>query len=547
MNFLNPTSPENIIEKNKKYNTTVQNLNNKLNIAISENNIEDIKKFETQIKRTINKFKNQQNSGLTRALKIKISPSNEIIKYMNGILGSKRFIWNNCFMPIFENKLIDNKEKRNGDIYDKSLKEFIIKEEFLQKVPKTPLTKIIPIFVETVNKYFSKQNKEKPLYKKGKNLGKRNFNKYKPQYKTRMEDRLHSSMKWQTQKKGNPFGGYFLSDIIDINNHTLNNLPSFKEYNIPFVDSGKLIKKYLSYGTVEVTEFILVKERGKFFIVLTVRGIPEIELNLNKIMEIPKVEGIDKGVTIPLQTSSGKSYGNNIKECYDTTVINEIKRLEEKKQRLQSELSHKENCIKNGVTIPNNFKKINKNNKEISHKKSIRMVKKINEISKIDKKITNLRKEFSNQTAYDLIVNSDVNIIVSEDLNIKNMTKSAKGSIEEPGSNVKQKSGLNRSILRIGWGILNNKIKNKCEEYGKVLVSVNAAYTSQICPKCKHKSKDNRETQSNFTCINCGYTENADYVASINIAERGLIELKEFIDNQNKVIYTESEIENLEE
>ena len=112
-------------------------------------------------------------------------------------------------------------------------------------------------------------------------------------------------------------------------------------------------------------------------------------------------------------------------------------------------------------------------------------------------------------------------IIVLEDLKIKNMTKSSKGNSEEHGKRVKQKSGLNRVILNQGWGMFKEFLKYKQDWHGGQVVFVDPKYTSQTCPCCQHKSKNNRLTQSDFECIVCGYQNNADHVGALNILARG--------------------------
>ena len=98
------------------------------------------------------------------------------------------------------------------------------------------------------------------------------------------------------------------------------------------------------------------------------------------------------------------------------------------------------------------------------------------------------------------------------------MTKSAKGTVETPGRNVSQKSGLNREILKSNWGRLELNLAYKAGE----LVQVDAAYTSQTCAVCQHVDKESRKTQAVFQCTACGHTANADHNAAINILARGL-------------------------
>ena len=111
--------------------------------------------------------------------------------------------------------------------------------------------------------------------------------------------------------------------------------------------------------------------------------------------------------------------------------------------------------------------------------------------------------------------------IVAEDLQIDNLTKSAKADADNPGINVAQKSGLNRAILAQGWGGLFQKIAYQAESAGKRFIQVNAAYTSQTCAACNHVDADSRKGE-NFRCTSCGHTADADVNAAINILRRGL-------------------------
>ena len=108
--------------------------------------------------------------------------------------------------------------------------------------------------------------------------------------------------------------------------------------------------------------------------------------------------------------------------------------------------------------------------------------------------------------------------VVLEDLNTKAMTRSAKGTVAEPGKNVKQKAGLNRGILKSNWGRTERMLDYKA---GQVL-KVPPAYTSQTCAACGHVGKENRRTQAHFRCTACGHTANADRNAAQNILARGL-------------------------
>jgi len=112
-------------------------------------------------------------------------------------------------------------------------------------------------------------------------------------------------------------------------------------------------------------------------------------------------------------------------------------------------------------------------------------------------------------------------MIVVEDLKVRNMSKSSKGNIEQPGKNVKAKSGLNKSILDQGWGMFVSFLAYKQAWSGGDVLRVNPQYTSQTCPSCQHVSRDNRKSQRAFECTECGFKANADLVGALNVLERG--------------------------
>lgn len=114
----------------------------------------------------------------------------------------------------------------------------------------------------------------------------------------------------------------------------------------------------------------------------------------------------------------------------------------------------------------------------------------------------------------------DADLIVFEDLQIGNMTRSAKGTVEEPGSDVAAKSGLNRAILDAGWRRLIALTTYKAAEAGRYVGVVNPANTSRTCSDCGHVAKENRRTQASFACVACGHTEHADINAAKNILAR---------------------------
>ena len=111
--------------------------------------------------------------------------------------------------------------------------------------------------------------------------------------------------------------------------------------------------------------------------------------------------------------------------------------------------------------------------------------------------------------------------VVIEDLKVANMTASARGTVEAPGTHVRQKAGLNRSILEQGWYQFETCLRYKLEAAGGDLIKVPAAYTSQTCSECGSISKAHRKSQAVFLCSDCGHTAHADTNAARNILRAG--------------------------
>jgi putative transposase len=169
---------------------------------------------------------------------------------------------------------------------------------------------------------------------------------------------------------------------------------------------------------------------------------------------------------------------------------------------LSDKLAKAQRKLKSKVKVSNNWKKQQKR------------------IQKVHTKIAYVRQDFLHQTSNTISKNHAM--IVMEDLKIANMSKSASGTIEAPGRKVAQKSGLNRSILDQGWGEFRRQLAYKQEWRGGMVVYVDPRHTSQTCPICGHRAKENRLTQEEFRCLECFFEGNADSVASQNILSRGL-------------------------
>ncbi|MGH8320010.1 MAG: RNA-guided endonuclease InsQ/TnpB family protein [Steroidobacteraceae bacterium] len=112
-------------------------------------------------------------------------------------------------------------------------------------------------------------------------------------------------------------------------------------------------------------------------------------------------------------------------------------------------------------------------------------------------------------------------MVCLEDLQVRNLSQSAAGTVAHPGRNVRAKSGLNRSILDQGWFEFRRQLEYKLAWSGGILIAVAPQNSSRQCPACGHTAAANRTTQERFHCVECGYCENADRVAAINVLARG--------------------------
>ena len=132
-------------------------------------------------------------------------------------------------------------------------------------------------------------------------------------------------------------------------------------------------------------------------------------------------------------------------------------------------------------------------------------------VTRAARRLANARKAWQHRVTRKL--SDKAGTVVIEKLNTRGMTRSAQGTAEAPGTNVRAKAGLNREILNTGWAAMEQMLSYKAVE----LVRVPAAYTSQTCSACGVVDADSRRTQASFKCVACGYAQNADLNAARNI------------------------------
>ncbi|MFI6266895.1 RNA-guided endonuclease InsQ/TnpB family protein [Micromonospora sp. NPDC051006] len=201
--------------------------------------------------------------------------------------------------------------------------------------------------------------------------------------------------------------------------------------------------------------------------------------------------GVDRGVAVAVATSHGEAYDREFVTC------GEAVRLKRLQQRLSRSL------------------RVHGHDRRSRRRDAVRA-----EFARLNAGIRDRRADFAAQSAVRLV--REHGLVAVEALHIKNMTASAKGTVEKPGRNVRQKAGLNRAILAKGWGGFLLKLEHAARYHGAEVVKVNPAYTSQTCHACKRIARESRESQVVFRCVACGHQDNADVNAAKNILAAGL-------------------------
>ncbi len=194
--------------------------------------------------------------------------------------------------------------------------------------------------------------------------------------------------------------------------------------------------------------------------------------------------GVDMGITRFATLSDGSFYA----------PLNSFKRYETALRKAQQAMSHK-------TKFSANWKKAKA------------------KVQRIHARIGNARRDYLHKTS--TAISQNHAMVCIEDLQVRNMSKSAAGSTEKPGKQVRAKSGLNKSILDQGWFEFRRQLDYKLAWNGGHLIAVPPKNTSRTCPCCGHISKDNRMTQARFACVECGFEENADLVGAINVLRAG--------------------------
>ncbi|MBP32398.1 transposase [Methylobacterium sp.] len=200
---------------------------------------------------------------------------------------------------------------------------------------------------------------------------------------------------------------------------------------------------------------------------------------------IPSAEvvGIDRGIATTLALSTGEML----------TMPGNLGRIEDQKRKAQRVVARR----KRG---------------------SNRRRKAQARVARLHARQARIRRDFHHRAALDIAERFGVAVL--EDLKTRGMTASAKGTLADPGRNVRQKAGLNQAILNAGWHQFATILTYKMEERGGQVVTVPARFTSQTCAACGVIDARSRESQARFVCISCGHADHADRNAAVNIRRR---------------------------
>ena len=240
----------------------------------------------------------------------------------------------------------------------------------------------------------------------------------------------------------------------------------------------------------KLNQITISKTHNKYFVSFSITyDEPNVVLMSSNKIDIKRAVGIDMNIN-EIALSNGRLIKTNSKLINKAKYGNAFKRLQRKQSRRV--LKAKKDKIK----LSSNFRKA-----------QIRL-------NKIYERASNIKKDLAHKISNQIVKNFD--LIVVENLKVKNMTKRAKLK------NVKAKSGLNKSILDTSFYQFLSFVEYKAMHNGKVFTKIEPQYTSKTCSKCGTIKENLTLKDRVFTCDNCGYVEHRDINASKNILYRGL-------------------------
>ena len=404
---------------------------------------------------------------INKAYKFRLEPNAEQELVLNKLLGSARFVWNQILAVSFE-MLAKNERIKKVNLVNK-IPELRKKPEcaFLENSSNgVSLQQKVRDLGDAWDKFFNPKQQAK--------LKQKPFKAKKPRF-FKLTDGSEIQLRPLMPRFKKKSDGYDSIRIVQFDRYC------GVDGNRVKLPSGigvvKFRKSQEIFGTIK--NVTISKHGSKWYVSFGVENTIETPIHPSK-----SAIGVDLGIKKLLTTSNGDVF----------KPINSFKANQVKIAKFQRKLRKK-------TKFSQNWKKLNL------------------KINKLHHHIANIRHDYLHKVTTTL--SKKHAMIVVEDLKVANMSKSAKGTIENKGKNVKAKSGLNKSILDQGWSMLVKILEYKQQWRGGLLVKIDPRYTSQTCSSCGHVAKENRQTQSKFECVECGFSENADINASRNILAVG--------------------------
>lgn len=195
--------------------------------------------------------------------------------------------------------------------------------------------------------------------------------------------------------------------------------------------------------------------------------------------------GVDLGIKDFAICSNGKIYKNTNKSSL-------IKKLEKKLKREQRRFSRKYE----------NYKKLNEQEREVATQQNIQ--KQRLKIQKIHQKLSNIRTDYINKVISELVKTKPMWITI-EDLNVSGMMKNRH---------------LSKAVASQKFFEFRTKLTAKCKEYGIELRIVDRFFpSSKTCHNCGCVKSDLKLSDRIYHCDECGYIEDRDYNASLNLRD----------------------------
>ncbi len=144
------------------------------------------------------------------------------------------------------------------------------------------------------------------------------------------------------------------------------------------------------------------------------------------------------------------------------------------------------------------------------------------------RKVRHARADFLHKTTTRLVREHD--LIAIEDLNVRGMTASARGTVERPGQRVRQKAGLNRSVLDAALGEFRRQLEYKAARYGRTLVVVDRWFpSSKTCSECGYLLDRLSLGTRSWTCPSCRTRHDRDLNAAKNTLAAGRVAARDSV------------------